>query len=96
MKYVIDPEAFLELDDAVRYYEQQREGLGLEFLAEIRATIARILSNPEQFPILTRNARRARIHRFPYGVVYRTTNDIVVLAVMHLHRKPGYWKHRGQ
>jgi hypothetical protein len=33
--------------------------------------------------------------RFPYGVIYRLSGDTVeIVAVMHLSRKPGYWKHR--
>jgi toxin ParE2 len=36
---------------------------------------------------------RYRLRRFPYGLVYRLAeSEIVVLAVMHLHRKPDYWK----
>ncbi|KOR28141.1 plasmid stabilization protein, partial [Achromatium sp. WMS1] len=35
--------------------------------------------------------------RFPYGILYRETldaNGIFIIAVMNLHRKPGYWKYR--
>jgi hypothetical protein len=40
-------------------------------------------------------SRRYRLRRFPYGLVYvETGSDIIILAVMHLHRRPGYWNER--
>jgi len=33
--------------------------------------------------------------RFPYGVLYSIEPDrVYILAVMHLHRHPDYWKSR--
>ena len=42
-------------------------------------------------------ARRCLIHRFPYGMIYALDEEksgILILAVMHLHREPGYWSER--
>jgi toxin ParE1/3/4 len=79
----------------VAYYEINRIGLGLELLAEIRRIIKRMTENPRQFPRIARGIRRARVNRFPYGNVYSIQADQVwILAVMHLSRKPGYWKYR--
>jgi hypothetical protein len=37
--------------------------------------------------------RRYRLNRFPYGLVYAVLdNEIVIVAIMHLHRKPDYWQ----
>jgi len=39
--------------------------------------------------------RRALVHRFPYGILYvPEQNQILIIAVMHLHRQPGYWQDR--
>jgi len=39
--------------------------------------------------------RRALVHRFPYGVLYVLERDrLLIIAVMHLHRQPGYWQNR--
>jgi len=39
--------------------------------------------------------RRILLRRFPFGVVYGVMDDqIVVVAIMHTRRKPGYWKNR--
>ena len=53
----------------------------------------------QQFPLawhpLSANTRRCRLKRFPYGVIYAVeANKILVLAIAHLHRKPGYWSGR--
>jgi hypothetical protein len=35
------------------------------------------------------------LKRFPFGILYvATVDEIVVLAVMHLRRRPGYWQGR--
>jgi toxin ParE2 len=88
-------EAEAELDDAVAYYETQLAGLGAEFAVEIRAGLARIEEFPEAWQSLSRRIRRYRLNRFPYGILYAAVgDDIVVVAVMHLHRKPDYWETR--
>jgi hypothetical protein len=90
----LDP-AKAELDEAVAYYDAQRTGLGDEFAAEVAAALRRIEALPGAWTPLTPNVRRCRTNRFPYGVVYTTRgDDILVIAVMHLRRKPGYWNDR--
>lgn len=86
-----------EFDKAGDWYEQERAGLGLEFLAEIECLIKRIAHNPEQFPILYRDVRKAVAQRFPYCVYFRLRNQhIVVLAVFHSASNPAVWKHRAR
>lgn len=86
-----------EFDEAGDWYEQERAGLGLEFLAEIERLIHRIASNPEQFPILYRDVRKAVARRFPYCVYFRERNQrIVVLAVFHSARNPVVWQQRAR
>ena len=80
-----------ELDQAGDWYEKERAGLGLDFLAEIQiqSVIDRIISHPEQFPIVHRDVRKAVARRFPYCVYFRERErNIVVLAVFHGSRNP--------
>jgi hypothetical protein len=89
------PAAQDELNDAVTYYERARFGLGLELLAAVKKLIGQIRENPTQFSYVTRRARRAKVRRFPYGVVYTYANGCLsIKAIMHLHREPKYWKNR--
>jgi toxin ParE1/3/4 len=86
---VFRQQARRELDQASDWYEKERVGLGVEFLAEIQILIDRITSNPEQFPILHRDVRKAVARRFPYCVYFRERErNIVVLAVFHGSRNP--------
>lgn len=91
---VLEP-AVAEFREAVEYYNQQSEGLGFEFAAEVRRTIARIVRFPDAWTGLSVRTRRCRTNRFPYGIVYQVRDDaILVVAVMHLHRHPEVWRSR--
>lgn len=84
-----------EYDEAGDWYEKERAGLGVEFLAEIDRLLQRIADNPEQFPMLYRDVRKAVAHRFPYCVYFRERNhSIVVMAVFHSARNPAVWQKR--
>lgn len=93
-------EATAELEAAALWYDEQRDGLGLQFLAAIDRTIQHAVTWPhagvavEGLPA-DLLVRRVPVPRFPYHVAYLTTQDgIHVLAVSHDHRRPGYWKSR--
>ena len=89
------PPAQEEMTSAARYYQAQSTGLGTEFLAEVERTIAAIVSHPKAAPKVKPDIRRRLLKRFPFGILYAATVDeIVVLAVMHLRRRPGYWQDR--
>lgn len=67
----------------------------MRFLSELDEVFHRIERNPKQFSQLEREIRRALLHRFPYGVYFvEGPDDVVVLAVLHLHREPDMWKSR--
>ena len=70
-------------------------GPGREFVAEVDAALSRVADNPLQYQVQHREARRAIVHRFPYGVFYRVeASTIVVFCVSHLHSDPTSWKAR--
>lgn len=95
MKVEILAAAETDLADAVSYYNEQSEGLGYEFAAEVKQTIGRVLLFPDAWHPLSRRTRRCRTRRFPYGVLYQIRSDmILVVAIMHLRRHPDSWKQR--
>lgn len=95
MTFDFHPEAEAELMEAMDFYEGVQRSLGEEFSLEVFAAIRSILSYPNAWPVLEADIRRCLVHRFPYGILYSVeSNRIHVLAVMHLHRRPGYWKDR--
>ena len=84
-----------ELDKAIVYYNGESPGLGDAFLLETVAAIDRIRRFPEAWHPLGDEIRRCRLRRFPYGLIYAKNGDgILVLAVAHTHREPGYWRDR--
>jgi toxin ParE1/3/4 len=95
MTFDFYPEAEKEFLEAIEYYEDCSEGLGEDFSMEVYATVKNILSYSQAWPILEDNVRRCLTNRFPYGVLYSIEPDrVYILAIMHLHRRPDYWKHR--
>jgi plasmid stabilization system protein ParE len=95
MTYDFHPDAKRELKDAVAYYDNISRELGDAFIEEVEQTLDRIQKFPEAWPQLSKNTRRCRTLSFPYGIVYQIKNQrILVVAVMHLQRKPNYWSDR--
>ncbi|MGH8701418.1 MAG: type II toxin-antitoxin system RelE/ParE family toxin, partial [Burkholderiales bacterium] len=63
--------------------------------AEVEHTVATMIAYPAIGSPITPTARRILLNRFPYSVVYRTSSDeIIVIAVAHQRRRPGYWRRR--
>jgi plasmid stabilization system protein ParE len=84
-----------EFREAIAYYNDQSEGLGFEFAAEVARTIERILQFPEAWTPLSKRTRRCRTNRFPYGIIYQVREDLIlIVSVMNLYRDPDSWKSR--
>lgn len=95
MKFLLLGPAKNELDEAIAYYESRRPGLGEEFRLEITEAVQRIMDHPAAWTPFSKSTRCCRANRFPYGIVYSIRGEeIVIIAIMHLYRKPGYWKNR--
>ncbi len=81
-----------EMLEAAQYYEHQSKGLGSSFLFEIQQAVDEIGNGPEIWPRTRYEIRQRSIKRFPYRVLYRNDSDqIVIIAIMHLRRHPDYW-----
>jgi plasmid stabilization system protein ParE len=94
-RFIVRPEAESDIDAAYVWYEEQRAGLGAEFLDEVERSLALIQENPELYEPIYSGARRALTRRFPFGVFYAWEEDVIsVLAVLHTSRHPDSWKRR--
>ena len=93
--YRFHPAAEAELQEASDWYEDHREGLGLDFLDAVRRKIFQVLENPQLWREFERT-RRVLVGRFPYVLVYRETtpDEIEIIAVAHFKRRPQYWSRR--
>ena len=95
MIYSFHPDARAEFLDAINYYEDCQENLGLEFSREIFATLQRIVYFPIAWSEYSLSTRRCLTNRFPYGLIYLLEDsEIFIVAVMHSNRKPDYWLDR--
>jgi toxin ParE1/3/4 len=83
------PEADAELAEARVWYRSQREGLDVELMLRIDEALERIIENPNAFPVVHRQLRRAIVRQFPFAIFYESDeNEIVVFAVFHARRNP--------
>lgn len=82
--------------ETARWYDQQRPGLGVDFLRSIGRAVARIEAAPQTGSpvpgVADADIRRLLVRRFPYHVVYVELPDRVqVLAIAHHRRRPRFW-----
>ena len=95
MNYRFTTAAAEEMVVAAEYYESASAGLGASFLDELEATVRRIQLNRETWRKISENHRKCRIRRFPFAIIYSLEeDDILIVAVMDLRRKPEHWKDR--
>lgn len=92
---IVNPEAEADLDEATRWYEAQRTGLGGELLDCVHEIFDRIRRAPRLHGKVFQELRLALVQRFPYAVIYRIDDDqVTVIAVYHTSRDPRYWQDR--
>lgn len=92
---IILPEAEVDVSQAYIWYEEQKSGLGEEFLRFVDACIQSIQRNPEMYQVAHETYRRAVIRRFPYVVFYEYSDTTVIIyAVFHCSQDPKKWRSR--
>ena len=90
-RYFFEPAAQRELEEAAEFYDLESPGLGLKFGEAVEAAIETLLEFPESRPVLLGKTRKLVLARYPYSILYRINGDyIVVSAVAHHSRRPGY------
>lgn len=95
MTVVRSREAERDIEEGAFWYEQQRAGLGVEFVLELDVVLERVETVPRQFPEIEPRVRRALLRRFPYAVYFVIDEEAVgVFAVLHQSRDPEIWKAR--
>lgn len=88
-------EAMEEYAASYVWYYERGQHLAEAFEHEIERALRLIVDAPERWPIYKEKYRKILVRRFPYSLVYTNTDtQIVIIAVAHGSRKPGYWKKR--
>lgn len=90
-KIIFHPLAEKEYLESVSWYEDNRTGLGLQFIREIENTLDTIEANPYLYPVKKRTFREAVVKIFPYIIVYKIhprQKQITITSVFHTSRNP--------
>ncbi len=84
------------LDSAYLHCESRQTGLGQRFRDEVDRAVSRIVAEPSRWAVYRERYRRVRLKRFPFALFYRQVDAdrVLILAVAHDHRRPGYWIRR--
>jgi toxin ParE1/3/4 len=84
-----------ELQQSRSFYEAQSPETAERFSREIEELIKNIQAFPEAGATVDGRTRRRMCKRFPFAIIYRVAAEkIYIVAVMHQHRRPDYWKGR--
>jgi len=95
MRHEFHPDALAEYEAAALYYAERDPAVGERFAAAVEDALERILEAPTRWRVLDEDVRRCLTRVFPYGVLYTIEPGFVlIVAVMHCSREPGYWKRR--
>jgi hypothetical protein len=99
VKLLVDRTIWEEVFAVARRYDDDRVGLGDEFIEALDDSLQTILSSPQTWPVwpgikqASPPIQRYVMDRFPYAVGYQVMGDaVVVVTVAHAKRRPGYWR----
>ncbi|MBI5604844.1 MAG: type II toxin-antitoxin system RelE/ParE family toxin [Deltaproteobacteria bacterium] len=88
-------DAYTEMVDASKYYEERASGLGMSFLDSVEEAVDQVMANPESYILVSDEVRQKLLRRFPYSVLYVIEPDnLRIIAIAHQKRRPGYWHYR--
>jgi len=95
MNVEVHPAAQEELHAARIWYEERSPLSAVGFAHEIAGAISRIAEAPSRYPLLEHGTRKVVLQRFPFSIFYRATEaKVVIIAIAHQKRRPGYWRWR--
>jgi hypothetical protein len=95
MRFEFHPEAIEEYRESARYYASRHAGLELRFIDCVESAIRRATEAPTRWPVYEADVRRCLVRVFPFAILYSVEADyVLIIAVMHLSRAPGYWRDR--
>ena len=95
MRYEFHPAALEEYREAALWYVEREPHVAQNFVASVEEAIARIVEAPQRWRVVDEDVRRCLTRIIPFGILYTIEPDfLLIVAVMHFSRTPGYWKAR--
>jgi plasmid stabilization system protein ParE len=84
-----------DFNESFDWYAERSQSAAIEFATALEDAFDQILATPDRFPQTKRGCRYFPLTRYPFRVVYRQEADcLVVVAIAHAKRRPGYWHRR--
>lgn len=84
--------AHTDLRGAYDWYFERNPEAAATFIREIEAALDSISENPLMWASYMGGTRRRVLRRFPFSIIYRVKElNIIIVAVAHGRRRPGYW-----
>ncbi|WP_437595993.1 type II toxin-antitoxin system RelE/ParE family toxin [Sorangium sp. So ce590] len=94
-RFRFHPRALQEFEEAVDHYLELSPEAASRFVDAFEAAVGFARRNPDAAARIEDDVRRWNLRKFPYALIYRLSSEhIVIIAVMHARREPGYWKSR--
>lgn len=95
VELILAQEAQQDIEEAYGWFEEQRVGLGEDFLIRVDACIQKICRMPKLYAKIHEEYRRALVRRFPYAVFYEYIGGkVIVYSIFHTSQDPQKWLHR--
>lgn len=84
-----------DFDESFDWYAKRSVGAAIGFASAADEAIDRIVADPGRFPFTFGGCRYCSVNRYPFRIVFRDEpNRLVVVAIAHAKRRPGYWHGR--
>ncbi len=89
------PGARADFDQACDWYARRSVAAAIGFASVVDAALETIVDDPNRFPRLSGSCAYCALKRYPFRIVFREeARQLVIIAIAHAKRRPGYWKHR--
>lgn len=91
----IEQGAEADFAEALEFYREESEALAGRLYDEIHRLITEVCAAPHLYRLVAPPVRRHFSETFPYAVLYVEKPDhVLILAIAHFKRRPGYWSER--
>jgi plasmid stabilization system protein ParE len=89
------PGARLDFDASFDWYADRSYEVAMRFARAVDDALTRIAATPDQYAAVDKRHHECLVRRFPFRIIDRIESDgLLVVAVAHAKRRPGYWKRR--
>ncbi len=82
--------------ESLRWYAERSQRAATGFETEFERAIDSIAADPDRYPFCDDHHRFYLMRRYPFQVIYRKASKdrLLIVAVAHASRRPGYWTER--